>query len=108
MLSPTRQTNEVGAYVFDFVLPGTYELKVEVDGFRSFVQQNILVQTRADITVNAALEVGAVAETITVEEAPVAVSFNSTTMETTLDTKMANELPIIHRNPFLLRSSIPP
>ncbi|MEZ5393177.1 MAG: TonB-dependent receptor [Bryobacterales bacterium] len=101
-VSTDRQTNEVGAYVFDFVLPGTYELKVEVDGFRSFVQQNILVQTRADITVNAALEVGAVAETITVEEAPVAVSFNSTTMETTLDTKMANELPIIHRNPFLL------
>jgi hypothetical protein len=32
----------------------------------------------------------------------VAVSFNQTTMETTLDTKMANELPIIHRNPFLL------
>jgi hypothetical protein len=30
------------------------------------------------------------------------VSFNQTTMETTLDTKMTNELPIIHRNPFLL------
>jgi hypothetical protein len=101
-VSANRQTNEVGAYVFDFVLPGTYELTVEVEGFRTFVQQNILVQTRADITVNAAMEVGAVAETITVEEAPVAVSFNSTTMETTLDTKMANELPIIHRNPFLL------
>ena len=97
-----RQTNEVGQYVFDFVLPGTYELTVEVEGFRTFVQQNILVQTRADITVNAAMEVGAVAETITVEEAPVAVSFNSTTMETTLDTKMSSELPIIHRNPFLL------
>ncbi|MCB1020233.1 MAG: TonB-dependent receptor [Bryobacterales bacterium] len=97
-----RQTNEVGAYVFDFVLPGTYELKVEVEGFHTFVQQNILVQTRADLTVNASMEVGAVAETITVEEAPVAVSFNSTTMETTLDTKMTNELPIIHRNPFLL------
>lgn len=97
-----RETNEVGQYVFDFVLPGTYELTVELDGFRTFVQQNILVQTRADITVNATMEVGAVAETVTVETAPVAVKFNSTTMETTLDTKMANELPIIHRNPFLL------
>ena len=101
-VSVTRETNEVGSYVFDFVLPGAYELRVELDGFRTFLQQNILVQTRADITVNAAMEVGAVAETITVEEAPVAVSFNSTTMETTLDTKMTNELPIIHRNPFLL------
>ncbi len=97
-----RQSNETGQYLFDFVLPGTYELKIEVDGFRTYVQQNILVQTRADITVNAAMELGAIAEVVTVEEAPVAVKFNSTTMETTLDTKMANELPIIHRNPFLL------
>ena len=97
-----RQTDENGRYVFDFILPGTYTLTVEVEGFRTFVQQNILVQTRADVTVDAPMEVGAVAETVTVEEAPVAVSFNSTTMETTLDTKMANELPIIHRNPFLL------
>ncbi len=97
-----RQSNEVGNYVFDYVSPGTYELTVEVEGFRTFLQQNILVQTRADVTINAAMEVGAVAETVTVEEAPVAVSFNSTTMETTIDTKMANELPIIHRNPFLL------
>ncbi len=97
-----RQTNEVGQYLFDFVLPGTYELTVEVDGFHTFVQRNILVQTRADITVNAAMELGAVAEVVTVEEAPVAVKFNTTTMETTLDTKMSSELPIIHRNPFLL------
>ena len=101
-VSTVRETNEVGQYVFDFILPGTYELTVELEGFRTFVQQNILVQTRADLTVNATMEVGAVAETVTVETAPVAVKFNSTTMETTLDTKMANELPIIHRNPFLL------
>ena len=35
-----RETNEVGQYVFDFVLPGTYELTVELEGFRTFVQQN--------------------------------------------------------------------
>jgi hypothetical protein len=97
-----RNTNETGQYVFDYVLPGTYELRVELEGFRSFLQQNILVQTRADITVNARMELGAVVDVVTVQETPVAVSFNQTTMETTLDTKMANELPIIHRNPFLL------
>ena len=97
-----RQTNEGGRYLFDFVLPGSYEIRIEVEGFRTFLQQNILVQTRADVTVNAAMEIGAIAEVVTVEETPVAVQFNSTTMETTIDTKMANELPIIHRNPFLL------
>jgi hypothetical protein len=84
------------------VSPGTYTLTVSLDGFRSFVQENILVQTRSDVTVDAKLEVGTVTETVRVTEAPIAVQFNKTTMETTLDTKMSNSLPIIHRNPFLL------
>lgn len=98
----TAQTNASGQYLFDFVLPGEYRITVQSDGFRSFVQENIRVQTRADITVNAALEIGAVTESITVTEEPVAVKFNSTTMETTLDTKMTEELPLIHRHPLLM------
>lgn len=105
--SALAETNETGQYLFNSVLPGNYELRVEVDGFNAFLQRNILVQTRGDVTVNAAMEIGAITEVITVEEAPVAVAFNSTTMETTLDTKMANELPIIHRNPFLLATLDP-
>ncbi len=98
----TRLTAETGSYLFDLVSPGSYTLTVEMPGFRTFVQQNILVQTRSDVTVNARLELGQVTETINVVESPVAVQFNKTTMETTLDTKMSNSLPIIHRNPFLL------
>jgi len=97
-----RESNANGQYLFDFVSPGSYALRVELAGFRTFIQENILAQTRGDVTVNAALELGAVAETINVIESPVAVQFNSTTMETTLDTKMSTDLPIIHRNPFLL------
>jgi hypothetical protein len=52
--------------------------------------------------VDARLEIGALSEAIRVVESPVTVQFNKTTMETTLDTKMSNSLPIIHRNPFLL------
>ena len=106
-VSVARQTNEAGQFAFDFVLPGNYEIRVESEGFQSFVQQNILVQTRGDVSVNAALRIGALAETVTVSETPVAVKFNSTTMETTLDTKMVHELPIIHRNPFLLATLDP-
>ncbi len=102
-----RVTNQAGQYVFDYVSPGTYTLTVEMTGFGRFVQENILVQTRGDVTVNAVLKVGSVAETVTVQEAPVSVKFNTTTMELTLDTKMANELPIIHRNPFLLATLNP-
>jgi hypothetical protein len=101
-VATVRNTTQAGQYLFDFVSPGVYTLAVQAEGFRQFVQQNILVQSRADVTVNAPLQIGAVAETITVTEAPVSVKFNTTTLELTLDTKTIRELPIIHRNPFLL------
>jgi len=97
-----KQTGETGIYLFDFVSPGTYSLTVELQGFKTYVQENILVQTRSDITVDPRLEIGALTEAIRVTEAPVAVQFSKTTMETTLDSRMSNKLPIIHRNPFLL------
>jgi len=102
-----RQTNQAGQYVFDYVSPGDYVLTVELEGFGRFVQENILVQTRADVTVNAVLKLGSVTETVTVREAPVGLQFNTSTMELTVDTKMANDLPIIHRNVFLLASLNP-
>lgn len=101
-VSTEKVTADNGQYLFDFVSPGEYTLTVSLEGFRSFLQENIRVQTRSDVTVDAKLEVGTLTETVRVTEAPIAVQFNKTTMDTTLDTKMSSSLPIIHRNPFLL------
>jgi len=98
----TQQTNQGGTYLFDFVLPGNYTVTIEMSGFKQFQQKNILVQARGDVTVNATLDIGNTRETVTIEASPVAVQFNTTTMSLTLDTKMANSLPVINRNPFLL------
>ena len=63
----TQTTNGSGTYLFDLVLPGTYTVTVELPGFRTFVQKNVLVQTRGDVTVDARLEIGNTNETVTVE-----------------------------------------
>ncbi len=97
-----RQTSETGLYLFDLVDPGTYAITVEANGFGKFVQQNIVVQTRGDVTVNATLKPGAVQESITVGEAPVAVQFNSSNQDLTIDSTMAAETPRYDRNPFKL------
>jgi len=100
-------TNATGQYLFDFVIPGNYTVSIEMTGFRKFVQKNILVQARADVTVDSRLETGSTRESITVEASPITVQFNTSTMGLTIDTKMTNNLPIIHRNPFLLASLNP-
>src|SRR5205814_9319765 len=96
-----------GQYLFDFVLPGNYTVTVETPGFRKFVQKNILVQSRGDVTVDAVLEVGSIGESITIDATPVAVQCNTSTMSLTVDTQMANSLPILNLNPYLLVSRTP-
>jgi hypothetical protein len=98
----TRKTSDTGLYLFDLVDPGTYTISVEAAGFGKYSQENITVQMRGDVTVDASLKPGAVQESITVSETPVAVQFNSSNKDFTLDSKLTSEIPRIDRNPFKL------
>src|SRR5207253_2268498 len=97
-----HKTSDTGLYLFDLVDPGSYSVTVETPGFATFVQENIVVQTRGDVTVNAMLSPGAVQQNITVSEVPSAIQFNSSNKELTIDSKMATEIPRFDRNPFKL------
>jgi Carboxypeptidase regulatory-like domain/TonB dependent receptor len=96
----TRQTNTEGRYIFDFVESGVYLILVEARGFKKHEQQNIKVENRGDVTVDAHLEIGPVSEVITVEAAPVAVQFNSASEVTTIGRELVDQLPIRGRNPY--------
>ena len=97
-----KTSNENGHYLFDFVDPGTYTVTVEMPGFTKFVQKNVHVQVRGDVTVNAVLNIGAVAETVEVQATTSTLQMNTSTMEMTIDRKMLTDLPILARNPFTL------
>jgi hypothetical protein len=96
-----QKSNEVGHYIFDYVEPGSYQVEVSAPGFADFVQQNVTVKARGDVTVNTSLKLGAESQRVVVEAAPVDVEFNSAAMATTIDQKMANDLPMLTRNPFV-------
>jgi hypothetical protein len=96
-----QASSATGQYLFNFVIPGEYTVSVDLAGFRSFVQKNVLVEALGDVTVNALLDVGNSRDLVTVEATPVAVEFNTSTMSNTVDTELANTLPLISRNPFL-------
>ncbi len=97
-----KETRETGLYLFDSVDPGTYSVTVELAGFGKWTQENILVQSGGDVSVDAVLKPGAVSSSVTVTEMPVAVEFNSSNKDLTIDTKMAEETPRLDRNPFKL------
>ena len=97
-----KETTDTGLYLFDLVDPGTYSITVDAKGFNRVIQENIIVQTRGDITVNLTLKPGTAQESVTVNEAPPAVEFNDANRDFTIDTKLVEDIPRIDRNPFKL------
>jgi len=95
-----RETDTAGHYLFDFVNPGIYSVAVEAPGFQRFVQENVTVLTGGDVTVNAALTVGAVNETVNVTAEVTQVQFNTSSMTTTVQGVMLEDIPVLARNPL--------
>jgi len=100
--SAVKQTESDGHYIFDFVDPGTYTVTVESIGFESFRRENVLVQVRGDVTVDAVLDVGSISDQIIVTDQVTDLQFNTSNMDLTVDHKMLTDLPILARNPFTL------
>jgi len=62
----TTTTNDAGIYNFPTIPGGTYELKVQAQGFRTLVRKDVTVSTNSVARVDVQLELGAVTESIQV------------------------------------------
>src|SRR3954454_7155384 len=65
-LTRETTTNTEGAYTLTNVLPGQYDVKVSLPGFRESVRSNVPVTISQISRVDVALEVGTLSETVTV------------------------------------------
>jgi hypothetical protein len=91
-------TDADGAYVAPSLSPGTYRIRVEFKGFKTFERQNILLEVGKDLRIDAVLQPGAASETVTItEEAPM-VDATSTTLGGTISNEIINDLPLNGRN----------
>src|SRR5436190_24264458 len=63
----TTTSDEHGAFTFRAVLPGSYTVRIELSGFRSFEQKRNVVNASSRVDLGSLrLEVGQLAETVTV------------------------------------------
>src|SRR5258706_414512 len=60
-------SNEAGVYIFPSLQPGEYSVSAELTGFRKAVAQHVQLDVGGRITVDLKMEVGATAESVTVE-----------------------------------------
>jgi len=67
-------TNQDGTYILDRLAPGSYEMKTEAQGFEQQTRQGIDVKNGQLNVANVALQVGAMSETVTVEDSDSALT----------------------------------
>jgi len=96
--SRTIVTESAGTYVFISLLPGTYAVRVEAKGFKTFERKNLLLEVGKELAVDVSLQTGSVTETITITEAAPMVDTTSTTLGGTISNEIINDLPLNGRN----------
>src|SRR5437660_221816 len=94
----TATTNDDGGYSARDLPVGTYDVAVEATGFKKHVASKVQVDVGTPRTLNIGLEVGSVAEVVTIEANPVAVELSTPTVSTTINGDQARELSLNNRN----------
>ena len=87
-------TDSTGSYHFRDLQPGTYELKVALNGFKSYTRAGLVVTLNAIARADVQLEVGGQTETVTVTAASPLLQTDRADVSTQLDSEQVTNLPI--------------
>jgi hypothetical protein len=94
----TTKTNEVGNYEFSFLPIGAYTLGVEATGFQKAEVSQFQLSVDQVARINVQLNIGEVAEKVSVEASTVALQTENVTVGTVIDSQKVVELPLNGRS----------
>src|SRR4051812_643771 len=101
-------TDGDGAYTFRNLLPGSYDVKAALAGFREHKQTGITVAAGNVVRINIALEVGALTETVQVAADTTLLQTDKADLSTQLNSKEITDLPLNqYRNYQALLNLVP-
>ena len=86
---------------------GTYSVKVTATGFKTFSATGLKIDPGREYPLNVRLEVGQIAETVTVTAGAEQINASNGELSTTVSGVQVRELPLNGRNPLALLSLIP-
>jgi hypothetical protein len=95
----TEQSGKTGEFLFSALQIGAYKVTVEAKGFKTYVQNGLVLAVGDRARVDAKLEVGSQVETVEIEASAVpALKTDSSTMDTLITTTAVADLPLNGRN----------
>jgi hypothetical protein len=106
-LTRSAVTNAQGEYAFASVEPGTYRVKVAMQGYKTAERVGIRIGTQSFLVLDQTLEVGTISESVTVSVQTPLVETANASHGTVLDRVALETLPAPGRAAFLMAISIP-
>ena len=91
-------TNESGFYTKDRLLPGTYEVRAELQGFKQARVPSVNVSVDTQTPVDFTLALGELSETVEVTGGSPLLRTDRADVATTFDTRQLTDLPVLDRN----------
>ncbi len=102
LLQPmTATSSATGTYRFPGLRVGTYTVKFDLSGFKTFVRDGIRMEIGANVQINAALEISTVQETVTVTGETPVVDLRDTSKTTRFTQEALQSIPSA-RDPWVI------
>ena len=96
----TRISSEGGAFTFPGLVPGLYSLRAELTGFKVYVAEEIKIDVGQEYTLRIELELGSVAEEVTVVAGVESMERSSAELSNTITKQQIDNLPLDGRDPL--------
>jgi hypothetical protein len=95
-------TNSTGYFEAPLLQPGTYQISVELSGYKSLTRAGIIVAVGQQVSVPFTLEVGQVTEQVTVTAESPLLDTTAVSSGQNFDSRMIENLPMFSNMPIML------
>jgi len=93
-VTTTANTSSAGTYNVTGLVPGTYTVKVEANGFQTSSLNSVNVAVGQTATENATLKTGQASQTVNVTASAIALNTVAPSLDTTIQNEVVQALPI--------------
>ncbi len=103
----TVKSDASGNFAAAYLPIGHYKVTVKVQGFRDFEANNIVLNVHDRLTVDAHLQIGSAAQTVSVNEAPTQIDLDNATASGLMTGNQVRQLTLVTRNYEQLVAALP-
>jgi hypothetical protein len=91
----TTESTSTGDFTIPALPVGTYQVKVEIQGFKAAIRNDVIITAGGVATINVQLEVGALTETVEVAASLDLLQTSTAKVSTAVANRMVDELPLV-------------